>query len=100
MEQYWKKKKGKENLQERQVKKTKSDPHSEEKSPFCQKLTLLESESPENDSHEGDQILVDECPPPHHIHHENMNTHIGEEAYIPVSLDILKRTLQERIKHE
>jgi hypothetical protein len=69
MEKYWKKNKGKENIQDQPAVKTKTNFHGEGKGPLHQKLTLLEPESVETETHREDQLRVDECPPPHHVHH-------------------------------
>lgn len=69
MEKLWKKNKGKENLQDQPAPTTKTNFHTEGKGPLHQKLILLEPESVEMEINKGNQLRVDECPPPHHVHH-------------------------------
>jgi hypothetical protein len=57
--------------------------------------TNVECRSSDGKNHE---VIVDEVKPPAHPRQKKESNHIGEEAFLPVSLETLRRTLNKRIK--
>lgn len=57
--------------------------------------TNAECRSNDEKSHE---VIVDEMKPPCQARQKKESSHIGEEAFLPVSLETLRRTLNKRIK--
>ena len=43
--------------------------------------------------------IVDEVTKPVRVHPKKKNKHIGQEAFLPISLEILKKTLNQCIRH-
>lgn len=57
--------------------------------------TNAECRSNDEKNHE---VIVDEMKPPCQTRQKKESNHIGEEAFLPVSLEALRRTLNKRIK--
>lgn len=55
------------------------------------------AETRSDDGKGSHEVIVDEVHKPCQVHHRKESNHIGEEAFLPISLETLRRTLSKRI---
>lgn len=63
----------------------------------CFYVTDTNAECRSNDEKDH-EVIVDEVKPPCQSRKKKESNHIGEEAFLPVSLETLRRTLNKRIR--